>query len=45
MTEQENIRIESVLSEIKIAEDEVDAGETEIYDSEFFNNLLKESKL
>jgi Arc/MetJ-type ribon-helix-helix transcriptional regulator len=45
MLEQEKLRIESVLAEIKFGEEEVSAGKIENYDTDFLNNILKESKL
>lgn len=41
----EKRRIESVLLEIKIGENDVKAGNMENFDLEFISNLLKESKL
>jgi Arc/MetJ-type ribon-helix-helix transcriptional regulator len=45
MLEQEKLRIESVLAEIKVGEEEVSTGKIENYDTDFLNNILKESKL
>lgn len=45
MIKQEKLRIKSVMAEIKLGEDEVTAGETETFNSDFLSNLLNESKI
>lgn len=45
MLEQEKLRTESVLAEIKLGEDDISIEKVETYNADSLNNILKESKL
>lgn len=44
MLEYEKLRIQSVLAEIKIGEEDIISGNIENYDKAFLSNVIRESK-